>query len=137
MMFQAFKLELGNDLLCIHSDDELFVCGDDEDLSLGVSACDINCAANCVLSSVDLNAHVLEAGSDLSAHLGRVLAEAGCEDDSVYAAESSSIGADVLLNAVSEDIQSQLSSLVAFCSSIEIVESWLQHQLYSHPKPLV
>ena len=41
-------------LHCICCNDELLVCGDYENLDLGVSSCDVNCASYAVLSVVDL-----------------------------------------------------------------------------------
>jgi len=102
----------------IKGNNKLFICGDNKSLDLCTFGSDINGTSDVVLGFVNGNAHVFQSAGGSSPGLIIVFADACGEDDGIYAAHSSGISADVLLNIIGEDIEGQLGALVAFFGGI-------------------
>src|SRR6266550_6125696 len=66
-----------------------------------------------VARRVDADAEPLEPAERLRAHAGRVLADAGGEDDRVEPAERCVVGADVLPDAIAVHIERELGGVVS------------------------
>jgi hypothetical protein len=111
---ESFLLALRHQLYGVACDDDFLVGRNHNHLDLGVVGRENLLDAAAVVSLlVHLDAKVLQARARVPAHTFLVLADAGGPHDDVDAIHGSSVGTDVLLDAIVVHLQGQVGTLVA------------------------